>query len=180
MTELRSALIVAVPEAGRAVDGWRERTCAAKPSNGVPAHVTLLFPFVPVPVPEIDEALLAELRTLFGRFPVFAFELRELRRFPSVLYLAPEPPEPFVHMTETLVASYPDFPPYGGIFESVVPHLTVAEGEPELLDEAERDIRQALPIIGLAGQVILIEEVEPDIARWQTRARIPLGADRAT
>lgn len=178
MTELRSALIVAVPEAGRAVDGWRERTSTAKPSSGVPAHVTLLFPFVPVP--EIDGALLAELRELFGRFQNFSFELRELRRFPSVLYLAPEPPGPFVQMTETLVASYPDFPPYGGIFESVVPHLTVAEGEPELLDEAERDIRQALPIIGLAGQVILIEEVEPDIARWQTRARIPLGADRAT
>ena len=54
--------------------------------------------------------------------------------------------------------------------------MTVAEGEPELLDEAERDIRIALPITAQAADVILIEEVEPDLARWQTRARIPLGA----
>ncbi|MEX0850924.1 MAG: 2'-5' RNA ligase family protein [Gaiellaceae bacterium] len=174
MTELRSALIVAVPEAARAVDGWRERSCTAKSSNGVPAHVTLLFPFVPVP--EIDGALLAELCELFGQFQSFSFELRELRRFPSVLYLPPEPSGPFVQMTEALVASYPDYPPYGAIFDSIVPHMTVAEGEPELLDKAERDIRIALPITAQAIEVILIEEVEPDPASWQTRARIPLGA----
>ena len=33
---LRSALVLAVPEAAPAVDAWRERTSAAKPSNGVP------------------------------------------------------------------------------------------------------------------------------------------------
>ena len=174
MTELRSALIVEVPEAAEAVDGWRERTSAAKPSGGVPAHVTLLFPFVPAP--EIDDALLAELRTLFGGFRAFTFELQRLQRLPSVLYLAPEPPEPFVHLTEALVASYPDYPPYDGIFDSIIPHVTVAEGEPEVLDEAERDIRQALPITARADEVTLIEEVEPDQARWQVRARIPLGS----
>lgn len=82
MTELRSALIAAVPEAGPVV-GWRERASAAKPSIGVPAHVTLLVPFVSAA--EIDGTLLTELRTLFGRFRAFTFELRELRRFPSVL-----------------------------------------------------------------------------------------------
>lgn len=174
MTELRSALVVAVPEAGSAVDGWLERTCAAKPSNGVPAHVTLLFPFVPAAA--LDDALLEELRTLFGSFAAFAFELREARRFPSVLYLAPEPSTPFLQLTKALVASYPDFPPYGGIFEYVVPHLTVAEGEPEILDEAERDVSQALPIAGNAVEVTVLEEVLPELAAWRTRARIPLGA----
>ena len=173
MTELRSALIVAVAEVGALVDDWRERTSTAKPSSGVPAHVTLLFPFVPAA--DIDHALVAELRMLFGRFPVFAFGLRELRHFPSVLYLAPEPPEPFVHMTEALVASYPDYAPYGGIFDSIVPHVTVAEGVPELLDEAERDIGQTLPIVAVANEVTLLEEVEPDLARWRTHARIPLA-----
>jgi hypothetical protein len=173
VTELRSALIVAVAEAGPVVDGWRERAANAKPSSGVPAHVTLLFPFVPAA--EIDGVLLTELHALFGRFAVFAFGLRELRRFPSVLYLAPDPPEPFAHMTEALVASYPDYAPYGGIFDSIVPHVTVAEGVPELLDEAERDIRETLPIVAVADEVTLLEEVEPDLARWRTRARIPLA-----
>jgi len=173
VTELRSALIVAVPEAGPAVDGWRERTSVAKPSSGVPAHVTLLFPFVLAA--EIDDALIAELHTLLGRTKAFAFELRQLRRFPSVLYLAPEPPEPFVRMTEALVATFPDYPPYGGVFDPIVPHVTVAEGEPEVLDEAERDIRQALPITARAEDVTVIEEVEPHPARWRSRTRIPLG-----
>jgi hypothetical protein len=63
---LRSALIVAVPEATSTVDGWREHTCADRPSIGVPAHVTILFPFVPAP--EIDVALVDDLRGLFARF----------------------------------------------------------------------------------------------------------------
>jgi hypothetical protein len=41
----------------------------------VPAHVTILFPFVPVR--EIDDALVDDLRGLFARFQGFGgFELR--------------------------------------------------------------------------------------------------------
>jgi 2'-5' RNA ligase len=98
---LRTALIVAVPEAGSSVEQWRERTCSDKPSIGIPAHVTLLFPFIPAP--EIDDGLVAELSTLFGDFESFDFELREARRWPELVYLAPEPPEPFVDLTEAIV-----------------------------------------------------------------------------
>ena len=44
---LRSMVIIPVPEAADAVDRWREETCNDKPSIGVPAHITLIFPFVP-------------------------------------------------------------------------------------------------------------------------------------
>jgi 2'-5' RNA ligase len=96
MTEsvLRSALVVTVPEAGRSIEQWREPTCSDKPSIGISAHVTLLFPFVPAP--EIDDRLIAELSALFREFESFDFELREARRWPEMSYLAPEPPEPFV------------------------------------------------------------------------------------
>jgi hypothetical protein len=155
------------------VDAWRERTSAAKPSNGVPAHVTILFPFIPAD--EIDDELPADVQAVFGRFLGFSFELREARRFPGVLYLAPEPPEPFVALTEAVVAAYPAYTPYGGEFDSIVPHLTAAEGDPELLNEAERAILPSLPISAEAHEVVLLEEVEPNLARWRTRARIPLG-----
>lgn len=173
MSELRSAVIVAVPSAAPAVDAWLERTSSAKPSNGVPAHVTLVFPFVPAE--KIDAALLEALRDLFGRFPGFTFELHELRRFPQVLYLAPEPPAPFVRLTEAIVSSYPDYPPYGGAFDAIVPHLSVAEGDTALLDEVERDVRRSLPLRAEAREVTVLEEVEPDMARWVARARLPLG-----
>ena len=63
---LRSALVVALPEAAPAVDGWRERTCADRPSAGVPPHVTILFPFVPAA--ELGAGTIDRLHRLFGRF----------------------------------------------------------------------------------------------------------------
>ena len=174
MSRLRSALIVEVPEASEAVDAWREQTCYAKPSSGVPAHVTILFPFVPAA--EIGDSLIRDLHALFGRQEPFRFELRESRRFPEVLYLAPEPPEPFAALTQAVVSAHTDYPPYEGAFTTVVPHLTVAEGEPHVLDKAEADVRSSLPIVGEAREVILLEELEPDSALWRPRARLPLGA----
>jgi hypothetical protein len=176
VSSLRSALVVEVPEVRLAVDDWRERTCPSKPSRGVPAHVTVLVPFVPAA--ELGDPLIADLRALFARLHAFRFELREARRFPGVLYLAPEPPEPFVRLTERVVLEYPDFPPYEGAFDSIIPHLTVAEGEARLLDEAERDVQRSLPIAAEACEVTLLEELEPDSARWRTHARLPLGTAR--
>ena len=58
----RSALIVAVPEVEPLVGDWRSRYDNA--TLGVPAHVTLLFPFVPAA--QLDDVLLGELEALFA------------------------------------------------------------------------------------------------------------------
>jgi 2'-5' RNA ligase superfamily len=170
---LRSALVVAVPWAATVVEQWLERTARAKPSNGVPAHVTILFPFVPAT--EIDDMLLDDLGSLFSRFAAFGVELRDTDRFPGVLYLAPEPAAPFVSLTEAVVGEYPEFPPYGGVRDSIVPHLTAAEGDDQVVGRAEAEIRPWLPITGHVRDVLLLEEVEPDFARWRKRARFELG-----
>lgn len=62
-----------VCEASAAMDSWRERTCRDKPSRGVPAHVTLVFPFVPAP--ELDAAGVAALRAVTRGVVRFHFEL---------------------------------------------------------------------------------------------------------
>jgi 2'-5' RNA ligase len=82
VTALRTALVVAVPEAGATVESWRERTCNDKPSIGIPAHVTLLFPFV---APDDLDRELPRLRRLVSGFEPFRFMLDETRRFPNVL-----------------------------------------------------------------------------------------------
>ena len=71
----RTALMFAVPEAEAAVGAIRlaHDWSAAR---GVPAHVTLLFPFAPPD--EVDEAAL---RDLFSRFPSFDFTLDRIERF---------------------------------------------------------------------------------------------------
>lgn len=168
----RTAVIVAVPQAGPVVDPWRERTCVDKPSLGIPAHITLLFPFVPAEL--VDDRVLADLRSLFAATPAFEFAMRRTARFPDTLYLAPEPAEPFVRLTEEIVRRFPDYPPYEGAFDTVVPHVTVAHGEPELLDEAHADVRRALPLRSVASEAILLEELEPDWGPWGPRERFPL------
>ena len=173
VTAARSALVVEVPEAADAVDAWLERTAYAKPSNGVPAHITLLYPFVPAA--DVDDELVGGLGELFARMSSFGFALRECRRFPAVLYLAPDPPDPFLALTEAVVAAYPGFPPYEGVFDEVVPHLTAAEGEPAVLGRAEGEIRPYLPIGAEAREIVLLEELDPELARWRTHSRLPLG-----
>ena len=105
-----TALVVFVPEAEALVAPWRrlhDPSCAV----GVPAHVTLLYPFRP---PErLDAALHRELAELFGQSSAFDFRLTHLARFPGVLYLAPEPAAPLVALTRTLLAHFPDTSPYG-------------------------------------------------------------------
>jgi 2'-5' RNA ligase len=173
VTELRTALIVAVPEAAALVDRWLERTCPAKPSIGIPAHITLVFPFVPAW--EAGDELVEELGGLFSAFAAFPFTLDRPERFPEVLYLAPEPALPFTRLTEAIVARYPAYPPYEGAFDTIVPHLTVAQGNAAALDEAEADIRSRLPVEAFAHEVLLLEEIEPAWTRWATRARCPLS-----
>ena len=53
--------------------------------------------------------------------PVFAFQLTAVRRFPNVVWLEPEPAEPFQRLTRALAAAFPDYPPYGGAHEAWCP-----------------------------------------------------------
>ena len=62
------------------------------------------------------------------------FELRAPARFPSVLYLKPEPDAALRAIIEGVVERFPEHPPYGGAFEELAPHLTVAQsGDEDLL-----------------------------------------------
>jgi 2'-5' RNA ligase len=173
VSQLRSAVIVPVPGAADAVDRWRERTCDDKPSAGVPAHITLVFPFAPAA--QLDQHVVASLHEIVGGQGRFEFELRKTARFPTTLYLAPAPASDFVHLTQAIVRRFPACPPYEGTFADMVPHLTVAHGSVLLMDDAERDVARHLPIRALAHEALLLEEVEPDWGRWEVRARLPLA-----
>jgi 2'-5' RNA ligase len=156
----RTALIIEVPEVEPAVGALRlaHDTSAAR---GVPAHVTILFPFAD---PEaVDEARLAE---LFARFPPFDFVLDGVERFDDgITWLRPEPALRFADLTAAVWQQWPEHPPYGGAHDEVIPHLTVSE--------TPIDVSVALPIAARATEVTLIEEHEED-GRWATRRRFPL------
>jgi 2'-5' RNA ligase len=119
-------------------------------TNNLPPHVTVL-----VPCPG-EVAAIGEVIAPFGAFDV---TFARLERFPEILWLAPEPAEPFVAMTEAMVARFPDYPPYGGIHERIVPHLTVAQGE---LDETAARVQPLLPLSSRVETVVLYEHVDAD------------------
>jgi 2'-5' RNA ligase len=169
-----TAILVAFPEAAPAVDPWRERTSLDPPSTGMPAHVTLLFPFIPAE--RVEDDVLSELRALFTATPAFAVSFRETRRWPGTLILVPDPAEPFIGLTEAIAERWPDYPPYEGAHDTVVPHLTVAHGDDGLLAEAETDVAPALPIDARVRHAVLLEETEPSRKRWEARASFPLAA----
>jgi 2'-5' RNA ligase len=170
---LRSAVSVAFPVAAPVVDGWRERTCDARPSAGVPPHVTLLFPFVPPSA--IDEATVARLEVLVAHTKTFDVSFETTGRFPGVLFLEPSPAEPFLALTQRLATQFPDFPPYGGAFAKSHAHLTVAQGDDAVLDEAERHVLPQLPLHVHVTEALLLVEVEPDHGRWEIGFHLPLG-----
>jgi hypothetical protein len=165
-----TALIVAVPEAEPLVGSWRAKHDWSA-QRGVPAHVTVLYPFVPTE--RVDDRLLGELRELFAMQPSFSFDLPRVARFPDVAWLAPEPSEPFNALTETVVARYPDYPPYEGIHDVVIPHLTVAEGDAELQDQVEAALAEHLPIAAQAKAVGFM--FEGDDGLWREAHRFPLA-----
>ena len=115
--------------------------------DDLPPHVTVLVP-CPGEVGAIAEVL--------APFEPFDVSFSRLERFPEILWLVPDPAEPFISMTEAMVARFPDFPPYGGIHDSVVPHLTVAETE---LEEAAGSVELLLPLHSRAETVVLYERV---------------------
>jgi 2'-5' RNA ligase len=146
------ALLVPFPEVAEAVEPWMERTSASsKPSQGIPAHVTLLFP-----LPADVDGIRAVLENVLAFEVVFS----ALCRFPGTLWLAPEPREAFVGLTERLVARFQTWLPYGGGYDAITPHLTVAQGDVATLDAAERDIAPRLPLRGRAREALLLTDDE--------------------
>lgn len=166
---LRTALIVVVPEAEPLVGEWRAKHDWSA-QHGVPAHITLLFPFVPAE--KVDEQLHTDLRELFAAQPAFTFRLPRVARFPEVAWLAPEPAEPFKSLTELIFSRYPEHPPYEGAHVEPIPHLTVAEGGPDLQDEVDVALTPQLPIEAETREVTLM--VEDASGRWHSGRQFPL------
>lgn len=166
----QTGVVVPVPAAEPLVSSWRARFDPAA-TFGVPPHVTIGYPFVPVDVLTEDDV--ADLRALAAARVPFTVSFRSCARFPGVLYLAPTPDHQFRQLTADLVARWPEAPPYGGVFPDVIPHLTVTDGAGEEdSGRAERAITASLP---LTCSVDRLELVAFDGARWATRATFPLG-----
>ena len=173
-----SALLVPVPAAEAAVAGHRARLDLSA-REGVPAHVTVLYPFLPLD--ELTDGVLESVRVLIAGVEAFDFTLDRVEWFGrDVVWLGPRDPAPFRSLTEKAFAAFPSCPPYGGQYDNVVPHLTVGDlGGEDALRQAAAEVSDHLPIATRATEVILMTGPGRDPAarpsRWRTKATFRLG-----
>lgn len=95
---------------------------------------------------------------LVEQFSAFDFVLSSVERLPGLVWIRPEPEVGFLALIDAVTARW-DIRPYGGEHLTVIPHLTVAWTTDEAaLDDAERQLRDTLPISARAREVWLLEE----------------------
>ena len=173
MTPVESAVIVTVPAAEPVVGEHRARLDQAA-GWGVPAHVTVLYPFVSPR--DLDLGVLERLARAVASVARFDATYQATGWFGAeILWLEPRPRDRFQALTSAVAAAFPSFPPYGGAHPDVVPHLTVGDCADELqLVEAERHIVPRLPVEGLVTSASLWCG-SPVPGSWRQVAALPLG-----
>ena len=105
----------------------RRRRSIGDAAEGVPAHLTLLYPFVGPG--GLDVAVRRTIATVAARHAPFEYRLDRTARWPDTIYVAVAPVEPFIALQADLAKAFPDYPIYGeppGF--TFVPHVTIAEG----------------------------------------------------
>ena len=168
-----SAVIVPVPEAEPVVGEFRaalDRTTAW----GVPAHVTVIYPFLP---PErLDHREMERLRAAVRSVPHFEVSFSDVRWFDdTAVWLAPHPADGFRALIDTVWAAFPECPPYRGVFGASVPHLTVgADDDLGAMSAAGRAVAARLPITASVGAAHVFQGSDAPGA-WRSVAELPLG-----
>ena len=173
MRPTESAVIVRIPEAEPLVGRFRADLDFAA-SLGVPAHVTVIYPFVAPDL--IDDAVTAALAEAVGSVPAFDATFARVAWFErTVIWLAPEPAEPFLALTNAVWQQFPHCPPYGGAHQQVVPHLTVGIDHPaDVLEKAARAVAPGLPITASVTAAVLMHGSK-ETRSWRVVAELQLA-----
>ena len=169
-------MLIRVPAAEPAVSRQRNLFDLAA-HVGVPAHVTIAYPFKPVDLLSPDD--IGALTQLFRGFPPVVVTFQTTAWFgDEVLYLEPSNPVPLAALTAAVEDSFPQYPIYGGTHEVVHPHLTVGHSQPrDALATAEREVLELLPIRQLVSHIELWRGSPPakGLGRWSRVTTFPLG-----
>lgn len=174
----QTAIIVPVSAAEPLVGRHRRHLDAAS-SWGVPAHVTVLYPFVEPA--QVDDQLIAALDAALAPVPAVDCRFERTQWFGhDVLWLDPEPSGWFLDLIGSVCDAFPDHLPYGGAHDEVVPHLTIAErrlGSLSAVQSAEQAVRAGLPLSTRIAGVLLIAGTRAPNS-WRILHEFRLGAAR--
>ena len=102
-----TAIVVPVAAAEAALGRWR-RAYTDDGAEGMPAHVTLIYPFADESV--LDDVMIADLGGVLAAFAPFDARFGTFGRFdadPPVLYLEPTRPQPFLDLIADVARHLP-------------------------------------------------------------------------
>ena len=171
---MQTAILLCVPEAEPLVHEWRLQGDPSA-SHGVPAHVTLLYPFLPAAA--IDDGVLAELEWFFRGIDAFPVRFASVQRFEheGVVWIAPDS-DALVQLTRSLARRWPECPPYSGSIpvDELIPHLTIVQTDDRALRRAAADaVSPGLPFQVVADSAALWVKAED--GEWSERASFAFG-----
>jgi 2'-5' RNA ligase len=161
------AVPIALPPGLAAI---RERWDLAASLGALP-HVTALYPFAPEA--DLTDAVRDDLAGIAATVEPFAVRFERARRFPGVVWVEPVPDGPFVALTAAIARHWPAWPPYGGLFDTVIPHLTIAESEDAPLEAVVAAVEAELPFDGRADRLELW--LQDEGGRWRPHWTFLLG-----
>lgn len=169
-SEYESSLVILVPEAEPVVRAFREKFDPSA-SKGMPAHITINYPF------QVDISSLPDrfekLETLFSKYPPIQFALALINQFPGVLYLEPLPVSPLIEIIQAVAEEFPESPPYNGEFGEIIPHLTVAQvEEARIFNQVYSDFcvysRGLIPVTVTTENICLMDNKD---GNWKVRKK---------
>ncbi|HET7830447.1 MAG TPA: 2'-5' RNA ligase family protein [Candidatus Limnocylindrales bacterium] len=166
----RDTALVLVVRLPPALEALRMRSIADA-RQGVPAHVTLLWPFAEEDA--LGPDVLGLVEAIVARHPRLDVTLGEGRRFPDTLYASVEPDGLVRALQADLAAAFPTLPLYEGEFP-FTPHVSVVEGAAALGSGPVDD--PAWGELPVTQRVDAVDLITTRAGQWATRRRFPLGA----
>ena len=142
VVEEATNLVVLVPEADDALAASNMLLPRDKRLTA-PAHITLVYPFLPSGA---AVAASAEMESFFASLSPVSFRLHVGWFGSEVLILIPYPAEPLIHLTQSILDRWPEYPYYGGLYDKVEPHLSLGFGTAELLEPIAAAVEAYVPI----------------------------------
>lgn len=164
-----TAVVIVLPDAVPLLDAaWRIDPALVR--RGVPAHVSLLYPFVPESaLTDQDEK---DVRSLAASFPAADLLLEEVVTEPGFVAVTVPELQPIV---DAFRAQWPGVRPYGGRFAARrAAHVTVSMGadNPTTAARVRAAIGSLLPLRTRATALQLVVLTEEG---WKLRFTVPLG-----
>lgn len=172
--QTETGLIIPVPEFEDFVCSWRQEVDAVPPV-GVPAHISLLYPFL---TPERVATHRDDIGEFFEKIDSFEFTLTRVGWFERrVVFLCPDPADAFLDITGQLMARWTQCLPYGGRHKEIVPHLTLGiEGSDKEMDRLADAANDLLPVHCRAEEVWLMQGTSRP-PRWRVEDKYSLNVD---